>query len=247
MKIVGEEKELARAYWKEVQSPATRSKDPLALLNQATQALETFSHPHIRASALCVIIYRYLENKQLRADIARLRLQDHVEQTSRELETPKDLQTLRWGLSLNMAQANLMVLEGRPNEAVVTLLRNVEWMELALAFGQPFTNVVKSVCAVIGVAKHFKPEPFTDEKLAALLRNFSTLGPRISQNYKYENYRAYSELEGVYRNVFALAKLNHLAENRSSADTLDLLHHFEDKSIPSLFLNAIREVKNSST
>jgi hypothetical protein len=230
----------ARLYWREIQSPATRAKEPKALLDGARRALREFSNPHVRASALCVIIYRYLETPELRPIIRVERILDKSAVAARALENPDGLHAMRWALSLNMARANLLVLLGRHAEAVQVLDANMACKAQSLSLGQPFTNVVKSACAKLGIIKHRLSEQHDVQDLQATLEGLTTLHGEIAANYRYENHWVYEELALVYRLVFALAQCRYASRQLTAPTCAELMSNLPDDAIPPSFMAALR-------
>ena len=231
----------ARLYWREIQAPSTRAKEPKALLDGARRALREFSNPHVRASALCVIIYRYLETPELRPIIRVERILDKAAVAARALDAPEGLHAMRWALSLNMARANLLVLLGRYAEAVQVLDVNIARMAQSLTLGQPFTNVVKSACAKMAIVKHRLAEQHDVKDLQATLESLTTLHGEIAANYRYENHWVYEELALVYRLIFALAQCRYASRQLTAPTCAALMANLPDEAIPSSFLAALRE------
>ncbi len=234
------EAELAKRFRHDIQEPSTRLADPRALLEGAREALRNFKDPHLRASALCVIIYRYLERPELRSNIRPEQVLETARGAARALQAPKTLHDLRWALSLNMARANLLVLLHHDARAVKVLRLNIAMKAQALSLGQPFTNVVKSACALLGIAKFRRLSTVSADDVLELLSGFAGLGAEVSACYRYENHWVYEELSLVYSLLFELAKCKHAQRGVLASDCATLLTAFADKAIPAPFLSALK-------
>jgi hypothetical protein len=228
-------------YLRLVQNPATRSSDPMELLLGAQSALTQFSEPTAVASALCVIIYRYLETESVRHLIDLADIEAKYQVAKNGLRDIYDLPSIRWYLSLNMAVANLRLQLDQPALALATLQENIDRKEDALLQGQPFTNVIKSAAAALGIMKYRNPEQYSRQYVSNIVEQFSGLGGEITARYRFENQWVFEELALVFRTLYSIAKTAvSLKNTEDEPSTSNFLNEFDDTSIPNSFLRLLR-------
>lgn len=230
-----------RKYWAEIQNPATRGQNPLVLIQGAYEALKSSSSVIVQASACCVIIYRYLESQEVRASVDLDELTDFCEGLSTRLRFRSEIASLRWYLSLNMAYANLLILMEKKERAAYVLLDNIDQFHKALSFGQPFTNVVKSFSAFLGLLKYGNVGALVSfDVLRDIFSLFVESSNSFSLNYKFENQWVFEELALVNTILYSLACCHYSIKNGKVSDFYSLLNCFDDRSIPVSFVRVIK-------
>lgn len=212
----------------------------MELLLGAQSALDQFSHPQVIASALCVIIYRYLETESARSLIDLDDVWSKYQIAKDSLRPINDLPSVRWFLSLNMAAANLRLLLDQSELALGTLQENIDRKEDALVQGQPFTNVVKSAAAALGIMKYRNPYRYSGQFVSTIVGKFGGLRSEITANYRFENQWVFEELSVVFRTLYSIAKIDCLLKNAESEQTsTNFLAEFDDFAIPNSFLRLL--------
>lgn len=231
-----------RDYWRLVQNPATRSSDPMELLVGAQSALRQFDDPHVIASALCVIIYRFLETESVQHLIDIGDIAEKYQMAKDGLKDVQDLPSVRWYLSLNMAVANLHLALDRSELALETLRENVARKTDAILRGQPFTNVVKSAAAALGIMKYRSPHRYSTHTVAELAGHFMGLGSDVIANYRFENQWVFEEISVVFRTLYSIAKVNYALKDAAGVPSAaSILSQVDDISIPNSFLRLLQE------
>lgn len=223
----------ASEYWKKVQNPATRISDPEELVRLARYGYEKFTDPHIRASALNVIIYRILEGTHTANSQELQWIYESSEKVMGPLLQNEDFGSVRWTLSLNMALAALRLWSGENEKSIDLLLRNIQMIDRAIPHGQPLTNVVKSAIALLGILKvHGLPEG-RETLLDELVATFSGLKGEAFTHYKYGNHWVFEELALVYRCLYAIGMLDYARKSRPDIPRNEWINHFDLRAVTS--------------
>lgn len=218
-------------YWRKVQNPATRISDSQELVRLAHYAYEKFADPHIRASALNVIVYRILEGTHKAQPQELEWIYRASQETLALLLKNEDFASVRWTLSLNMALAALRLWRTEKEEAVTLLMANIGMIERAIPHGQPLTNVVKSAIALLGILRVYGIPSGKEEDFDRIVSLFSGLREDAFAHYKYGNHWVFEELALVYRCLFSIGALHYAKHQRPDITREDMLAQFDMRAV----------------
>lgn len=227
-------------FWNNVQIPHTRVHDPQLLYDLAVMAFKKFDDNTIKASALCTMIYRVIENSATLNQNSDIDLEIQAEYIILQLAPDKTFSGIRWSLSLNIALAFWFIkVHDNIAKAMQVLQRNFTLVDSALSYGQPFTNIVKSAGLWVACAKQYKNRlVLTEETLAKTLGLFEHYGSAITKNYRFDNEWVYRELATVFTVLYSINrclfiyKRGEVSTLMKSIETFDLL--------PNNFYNTLR-------
>ena len=193
-------------FFKNVQDPFSRVQDPSLLYQLSIQALEKYDNPYIRASALCVITHRIINNPKivdLKGDFDVITCADQI---SLQLDNDETFSGIRWLVSLNMA-VDFFYAEIKKDiiSAITVLKKNVALFEAAFKHGQPLTNVVKSIGLLFAYAKQNPDNPLLSEQyLLEIMARLQEHSPELTRNYKFNNEFIYGDVQFIFKILYSL-------------------------------------------
>lgn len=184
-------------FWKNVQEPSKRVKDPELLLRLARIAIAIFDNRLVKASAVVSIIYKSVEpvwSDALSSDDI-----EHDANLAIERLVPKSgFGDCRWYLSIILACAAFYLKNGRPSSAIDVLARLDTIGETPFVHGQLFTNVVKSTLLRLALISRFGLIGDVYDSACAQAEYVLTKSNIAPVNYKFSNEWAYEEVAYVY-------------------------------------------------
>jgi hypothetical protein len=223
-------------FWRNVQDPVSRIKDPVALFNLAIKAHDKFDNPHIRASALAIALHRLSEKRENISVPSGFDLDGNIKRSLESLESKSDFPSVRWYLSLNIAAATYYKVIGNTDIAISHLQMNLAKRDIAISHGQPFTNVVKSAGLLLALIKFNmdKLNP-SEESLKSIFDQLHDVSNAITSNYKFTNEWAYEELALVFTYLYEITKCFYRAERKDIVPIKNSILSFNTKILPKMF------------
>ena len=227
-------------YIKNIQNPVTRLKDTNELIAGAKLAIQQFSDLDVKASAICVVLYRIIED----CDIA-ITVDDFLQEgylLREKLDNIDKFESIRWYLSLGLVMAAVELKENRIDKSICLLSQNTQRLYVSSRHGQPFTNVVKSFSALIGIYKYigFRNE-WSEIQLINFLDLYASINIEAFINYKFENQWVYEELSLVFSILYEISKFNALRISNSEKKISELFESFDYLKIPEPFRSLLKK------
>lgn len=224
-------------YFNKIQNPATRLADPQSLVDGALAALQQFPEPEIKASAMCVLLYRYLESDGKIHIGNEIEVLDSAQFIRNALDNVDRFENVRWYLSLGLVISAVQLKmhhqnSSGSNPASKILIENIDKLHLSVRHGQPLTNVVKSVAALIGIYKYSEISALDEIVIKNIIQLFSSIKADYFANYKYENQWVFEELGMVYSTLYEIAKLHSLRIASPELSIKEVMQNFADSKIP---------------
>lgn len=185
------------AFWRNVQEPSTRIKDPALLARLAFYSLNHFDDPFVRAAAAVVLLYRATEPTW--TNIVSPKDLLSVAHSARKLLCPKnDFSSCRWFISTSLAIGAFHLCRDEKEAAFLALDPVHALLPFAIKHGQPFTNIVKSNLLRLSIAA---ANPALKSEVCSLQNEASEVlaySQSLASNYKFVNEFAYEEVAYVY-------------------------------------------------
>lgn len=184
-------------FWKNVQEPSRRVKDPELLLRLARVAIATLDNRLVRASAIISIIYRSFEPAWVNILSCDDILHD-ADRAHKDLVPKAGFGDCRWYLSMALARAALHLSNGQSGLALNVLASVDELGEMPFVHGQLFTNVVKSTLLRLVLVSRFGLVGDAVGNVVGQAERVLAKSNIIPVNYKFTNEWAYEEVAYVY-------------------------------------------------
>lgn len=209
-------------FWKNVQEPSQRVRDPFLLARLASLSFKRFDDQYVRAAATVNLLYRAIEPQWAETNSVDELLR--WSSASRNgLNAGAGFSDCRWYLSLCLAQTAFALSRKEP-ETAANILREAEPLfNIAFINGQLFTNVVKVtlVRLALGARTGLAFDEF--QMLKNVAKTTLGMSNAIPINYKFSNQYAYEEVSYVYGMMRQIFCWNEIANSDVAAGDLRVL------------------------
>lgn len=185
-------------FWKYVQSPVTKLKDPIMVRDLALESARKFQSPLVRLAAITVFNWRCTE-REVMHDEQYQEIASIFSAEAGAFPVEPSLLQLRWLISASISIAAVDITRSDDNAAFWRCIQNARWAANAHRHGQVFTNVVKSLLLAVVLLQRLGETAIQEcescEESAGLILPYSAT---VAENYKFSNNFVYEELGSVY-------------------------------------------------